>query len=107
MEQRFEERNTKNVSDGTTSEHVSQHVETIARHEEDFLARRTAAERIGDTIGGFVGTLSFVTVHLGIIGIWLFGNTNGKLFTPFDPPPFPTLGTVLATEAVSHEPARR
>jgi uncharacterized membrane protein len=103
MDQRRENRQGNNVSASgeATPEHVHQHVETIARHEQDFLARRTPAERLGDTIGGFVGTLWFVTIHLGFIGVWIYGNsTNGKLFTPFDPPPFSTLEIVLATEAV-------
>ena len=39
---------------------VQEHVELIAKHEQDFLARRTRTERISDSVASFTGSLIFV-----------------------------------------------
>ena len=50
---------------------IEQHVELIARHEQDFLNQRSRSERIGDVIAGFAGSLKFVGLHLGIFTVWI------------------------------------
>jgi uncharacterized membrane protein len=40
--------------------HIEEHIDLIAKHEQDFLVRRTPSERLGDTIAGFAGSLGFV-----------------------------------------------
>ena len=40
--------------------HIQEQIELIARHEQEFLERRTQAERVIDGIAGFVGSLPFV-----------------------------------------------
>jgi uncharacterized membrane protein len=80
--------------------HLREQIELIARHEQDFLARRTGSERVGDAIGAFIGSLWFIGVHLCWIGAWIALNT---LHTTrhFDPSPFPLLDTVVAIEAIA------
>ena len=84
-----------------SQDHVHEHVELIAKHEQEFLARRTRAERVGDTVAGYVGSLAFVLIHLVLFGGWVLLNV---LPIPgirhFDPPPFSLLGTLLAFEAI-------
>lgn len=81
--------------------HIEEHIDLIAKHEEDFLTRRTPSERLGDTIAGFAGSLLFVCIHLAIFASWMI--FNAASFTHphhFDPPPFPLLGTLVALEAI-------
>jgi uncharacterized membrane protein len=81
--------------------HIQEQIELIAKHEQDFLLHRTAAERVGDSIAGFAGSLSFVCIHLAIFASWMAFNT--ALFPHlrhFDPPPYPLLCTILAIEAI-------
>jgi hypothetical protein len=35
--------------------HIEEHIDLIAKHEQDFLVRRTPSERLGDTIAGAGG----------------------------------------------------
>jgi uncharacterized membrane protein len=55
--------------------HLQDHIDLIARHEQDFLERRTPAERIGDTVAGWMGSLSFVLLHAAIFVAWIVVNT--------------------------------
>jgi len=81
--------------------HIEEHIDLIAKHEQDFLVRRTPSERLGDTIAGFAGSLLFVGIHLAVFAGWMI--FNAASFTNprhFDPPPFPLLGTLVALEAI-------
>jgi uncharacterized membrane protein len=81
--------------------HVQEHIELIAQHEQDFLSRRTASERAGDTIAEFAGSLSFVAVHLGIFTAWILINALPQTQRlHFDPYPFAMLDTIVAMEAI-------
>jgi uncharacterized membrane protein len=40
------------------------HIETIAKHEQEFQASRSRGERIGDRIAAFAGSFSFVAIHI-------------------------------------------
>jgi uncharacterized membrane protein len=80
---------------------VQKHIDLIAKHELDFLARRTHTERIGDSIAGFAGNLSFVSIHVLIFAGWIAVNTlHNAYIRHFDPVPFSLLGTILAFEAI-------
>jgi uncharacterized membrane protein len=88
---------TKTVS----PQHVRDHVDTVARHEKEFLEERSTADCLGDGVAGFAGSLSFIAFHLLWIGGWLLVNTGlVSAFQRFDPPPFPLLAIVVAIEAV-------
>lgn len=81
--------------------HIRDHIETIAKHEEEFLARRTTSERVGDSLGAFVGSLGFIAVHVTWFGVWILINTGIlPIVPPFDRAPFPLLDTVVAIEAI-------
>jgi len=81
--------------------HIQKHVDLIAKHEQNFLINRTAAERLGDSIAGFAGSLPFVCIHLTIFAGWIvFNAASFTLPHHFDPPPFPLLGTIVALEAI-------
>jgi hypothetical protein len=48
--------------------HVREHIETVAKHEQEFLERRSPAERLGDLTAAIVGSLSMAGFHLIIYG---------------------------------------
>lgn len=78
---------------------IQEHVELIARHEAEFLARRSRGERLTDEVAGFVGSLPFVGLHLVLFAVWIGWNTllPGRRF---DPAPFSLLGTIVGLEAI-------
>jgi uncharacterized membrane protein len=81
--------------------HVQEHIDTIAKHEQDFLERRSAAERMGDLTAAIVGNLAFVAIHLVLFVLWILVNTMNILhIRHFDPVPFSLLGTIVAIEAI-------
>jgi hypothetical protein len=48
--------------------HVQEHIETIARHEQEFYAKRSRADKIGDAVAGFAGnSLSFLSMLLSLL----------------------------------------
>lgn len=79
--------------------HIQEHIDLIARHEQEFLEQRTQVERVGDSVAGFVGSLSFVSVHLLVFVGWMGWNVMAHV-PHFDPAPFSLLGTLLAMEAI-------
>jgi uncharacterized membrane protein len=81
--------------------HVQEHIGTIAKHEQDFLARRSPAERLGDLTAAIVGNLGFVAAHVVLFLFWILVNTLHVPHIPqFDPMPFSLLGTIVAMEAI-------
>jgi uncharacterized membrane protein len=79
--------------------HLREQIELIARHEQDFLARRTRSQRVGDAIGASIGSLWFIAVHVCWIGAWIALNTLHGTHH-FDPSPFPLLDSIVAIEAI-------
>jgi uncharacterized membrane protein len=81
--------------------HVQEHIDTIAKHEQEFLSRRSPAERLGDLTAAIVGNLGFVATHMFLFLFWIFANTLHIPPLPhFDPVPFSLLGTIVAMEAI-------
>jgi uncharacterized membrane protein len=80
--------------------HIQEHVETIAKHEQEFLSNRSAAERLADRTAAFVGSFRFVVVHLIFFFVWIATNTVRSSLTHFDPLPYPLLDTIVALEAI-------
>ena len=81
--------------------HIQEHVDLIAKHEQEFLARRTPTERVGDTIAAFAGSFAFVLLHLTIFIVWIGINTLPSAhWNHFDPAPYSLLGTFVALEAL-------
>jgi uncharacterized membrane protein len=79
--------------------HLQSHIELIAKHEEEFLAQRTSAERLSDNIAGFIGSLPFVAAHLCAFAIWIVLNLLPQTHH-FDPRPFSLLQTIVAMESI-------
>ena len=79
--------------------HVQEHVELIARHEAEFLSRRTPAEKLSDTVAGFIGSLPFVGAHLTVFAVWILWNTVLPV-RHFDRAPFSLLSTCVGLEAI-------
>jgi uncharacterized membrane protein len=79
--------------------HIQEQIELIAKHEQEFLAQRTHAERLSDEIAGFIGSLTFVAVHLCIFAVWIVVNLVPGV-SHFDPKPFGLLQTCVAMEAI-------
>ena len=79
--------------------HIDAHIDLITQHEQEFLARRTKSERLGDQLAIFVGSFRFVGFQLLLFGIWIAWNVIPNK-RQFDPVPFSLLGTILAMEAI-------
>ena len=80
--------------------HLRDHIEIIAKHEQEFLARRTRSERVGDALGSFIGSLKFVVIHVCMFSAWLLFNTLRLGVPHFDPFPYPLLDLCVALEAI-------
>jgi uncharacterized membrane protein len=80
---------------------VMENIEAIARLEHEFLGDRNLADRIGDTVGAFVGTMTFVIIHVVWFTTWLLIN-SGMIpgVGPFDPFPFILLSVMVSVEGV-------
>jgi uncharacterized membrane protein len=81
-------------------EHVQEHIDLIARHEQEFLGRRTRSERFGDSVTGYIGSLPFVMAHLLLFLGWVAINTLHMGIPHFDPVPFSLLSTLFTLEAI-------
>jgi uncharacterized membrane protein len=80
---------------------IQKHIDLIAKHEQDFLTRRTWDERVGDSVSTLVGSLTFVAFHVILLLAWTTTNTGLTLhIKPFDPPPFPILDLLLSFESI-------
>jgi len=79
--------------------HIQNHVELIAKHEQEFLERRTRWERASDRVAAFIGSAGFIGVHLVVFVAWVLLNTL-PWTRHFDPRPFSLLQTIVACESI-------
>ena len=79
--------------------HIQEHIETIARHEQEFNLKRSRTERMGDSVARFAGSFSFVLLHIAVFFSWMVVNLVPGT-SHFDPLPFPLLDTIVALEAI-------
>ena len=56
--------------------HIEAHVDLIAKHEQEFLAKRTPGQRLGDRIAAWVGSFTFVILHVCFFVLWISGITS-------------------------------
>jgi uncharacterized membrane protein len=80
--------------------HIQEHIETIAKHEQEFNAKRSTGERVADRIATFAGSFPFVFLHIVFFGGWVFTNSTIIYSHTFDPFPYPLLDTIVALEAI-------
>ncbi len=84
-----------------TSSAIRRNIEAVAKLEEEFVKRRTAADMLADTIADFSGSVWFVIGHVVLYCIWIV--VNIRLIPgihPFDPYPFLLLSMVVSLEAI-------
>jgi uncharacterized membrane protein len=80
---------------------VAENVEKVIRVESETLRPRSRIEAVTETIGGFVGTISFVIVQLMAFAVWIIVNAETvPQLAPFDPFPYPLLSSITSLEAV-------
>jgi uncharacterized membrane protein len=79
--------------------HVQEHIELIAKHEMEFMAQRTRAERFADSVAEFIGSLQFVSANMLIFSVWIVMNTVPRAHH-FDPRPFSLMQTCISMEAI-------
>jgi uncharacterized membrane protein len=84
-----------------TADPTAYNVEAIAKLEEEALLDRSAAERFSDTITKFIGSMTFVVLHLLLFTVWSAVNLNLiPGISPFDPFPFGILTLIVSAEGV-------
>lgn len=89
------------MSQSPTQDHVQEHIDLIAKHEQEFLAKRTLTERLADRMAAFIGNFTFIGVHVVFFGLWILWNALPVAGWPhFDPAPFPLLDVMFALESI-------
>jgi uncharacterized membrane protein len=89
------------IDQAATPPSAQANINTVVKIEEEAQLQRTLADRISDVIASFVGSISFVVLHLFWFGIWVtinVGLISGKW--RFDPYPFALLCMLVSLEGV-------
>ncbi len=80
---------------------AADNINTIAKMEQQFLERRSWVQRIGDAIGSFAGSITFVVLHVVVFTTWFVVNCKLIPGIPaWDPYPFLFLSMGVSLEAV-------
>ena len=79
---------------------VRDNIQTIIHLEEEQSRERSQSDRIGDAIGTFAGTVTFVLLHLAWFAGWAVVNAGVVGLPRFDPYPFPLLCMIVSMEGV-------
>ena len=80
---------------------VQDNIRAIIAMQEQQDNERTWSDRIGDMIGTFVGTVTFVLLHLVAFGVWAAANAGVVPGVPaWDPYPFSLLCMIVSMEGV-------
>ena len=83
-----------------TTESAQQNIETIARLEHEAIETRSRGERLSDVFTRFMGSMTFVVLHLIWLAVWFAWNLGAFGLEPFDPFPFGILTLIVSTEGV-------
>jgi uncharacterized membrane protein len=92
--------NPAEISARATTESAQQNIETIARLEQEAIETRSRGERLSDVFTRFMGSMTFVVLHLVWLAIWFSWNLGAFALKPFDPFPFGILTLIVSTEGV-------
>ncbi len=81
---------------------VSRNIEALVARRRTEDARRTAQERIADTVTRFAGSMAFVWIHVVIYGLWILINVGRLpwLHIPRFDPTFVVLAMEASVEAI-------
>lgn len=94
-------RSSSRSTEPQLSEVARQNIRTVAELERDEARRRSASERVSDSLISVMGSLGFVIAHVVIFLIWFVWNSQWIAgLPPFDPFPFGILTLVVSTEGV-------
>lgn len=89
------------ISAQATTQSAQQNIRTIAKLEHEAIDQRTRGERVSDAITRFMGSMTFVVLHLIWLGVWFAVNLGAiPDVKPFDPFPFGILTLIVSTEGV-------
>jgi uncharacterized membrane protein len=76
-------------------------IEAISKLEHEALNRRTATERVSDSIVKFIGSIAFLLLQVALVIVWSTANLHLiPGLRPFDPFPFGILALVVSSESV-------
>jgi uncharacterized membrane protein len=76
-------------------------IEAISKLEHEALHRRTATERVSDSIVKFIGSIAFLLLQGILVVAWITVNLKPIPGSrPFDPFPFGILALVVSSESV-------
>jgi uncharacterized membrane protein len=89
------------ISAQATTQSAQQNIRTIAKLEHEAIDQRSRGERFSDIITRFMGSMTFVVLHLIWLGAWFVVNLGWiPGVEPFDPFPFGILTLIVSTEGV-------
>lgn len=89
------------VAARATSESAQRNIRTITRLEQEAIERRSLPERVSDAITRFMGSMTFVVLHLIAFALWFSINLGAfPGVEPFDPFPFGILTLIVSSEGV-------
>jgi uncharacterized membrane protein len=95
---------TKHDNGGGSSIHqlTRRNVEAVAELEKAASANRGHGDRIADVITRFVGSMSFVYLHVLWFTLWIIGNSSPVLASAWrvDPFPYTFLTFIVSLEAI-------
>ena len=70
----------------------------------EFDRKLSFGERMADGLADAAGSWRFIIIFMGVLGLWIIGNTVILLHHPFDPYPFILLNLVLSCIAAIQAP---
>ena len=88
------------MSDARLPTAAKRNLETIRRVQQHFRRPRAWAERLGEAVAQFFGSLTFVFAHAAAALGWIALNLGWLGIGPFDPYPFPLLGLIVGIEFI-------
>ena len=81
-------KNPPELSARATSESARKNIETVVRIEQEAGRQRSRGERVSDVFTRFMGSMTFVVLHLILFAVWFSVNLGA---TPLRPSiPFPS-----------------
>jgi uncharacterized membrane protein len=92
--------NPPELSARATSESARKNIDTVVRLEQESNQQRSLGERVSDTFTRFMGSMTFVVLHLALFAVWFTVNLGWTPLPPFDPFPFGILTLIVSAEGV-------
>ena len=80
---------------------AKRNIAAIAQLEQQLLAQRSPAERVGGAVARFFGSLRFILAQIFFLVAWIVANTEKIVgIPPFDPYPFLLLSLIVGIEFI-------